>query len=111
MLTNDKVRLALSDTEHELCRAEVSIFDPDFPFVNQRQHLSQQGTLLRMTILTRDNVRHQIELGIVHHQRLTRQRCGRLSTQHLQAPLGGSQMMAIDNLHTVSRDWRSQFGP
>src|SRR5205823_10562036 len=111
MLADEEVRLATLDPEHELGGAEIAVVNPHLSFPDQLQRRANQGPLLGMAVLTGNDVRHQVALRVVHDQRLPRQRRGRLPAQHLEATLRGRQVVAVQDLYTVSGDRRRQFGP
>ena len=108
MLANHKTATARRNTKQEVDRAKVAIGDPQIVLFDQGQDLAQQRTFLRVPIFTQDDLSGQHLLLVQYHQNVARQRrCPRLA-QGFNAMFTGGEMIAIENLHAVSRHKRGR---
>jgi hypothetical protein len=68
--------------------AKVAILDPELIGLDVLEHLSDQATLLGMTILAQKYIGNQPALLVQHHQCVARERRGPGATPCLQAARG-----------------------
>jgi hypothetical protein len=76
VLADNEETLTRGDAQQEAGGAEVAVGHPDVFGSDQGKNLPQQGPLLGMTVLTRDDVGDQAPLRVVHRQHLTGQGAG-----------------------------------
>ena len=72
MLTDHECGTTSSHTKHQTQGAKVTIFDPEIICLDVLEHLSNQATLLGMTILVQKDIGNQHTLLIQHDQGLSR---------------------------------------
>ena len=63
----------------------------------------QQSSFLSVTVLTGEDINGQFQLGIQHHQRLSRQGPGTHRSQLFDPMFGARKVVATENLHPKSR--------
>ena len=62
-----------------------------------------------MAVLTGNHIDRQIQVRVVHHQRLTRQRPTPIAPQLLQSMLGGGQVVTVEDPDLVARQYRRRY--
>ena len=110
VLTHQEAAAAGAGAEDQPRRAEVAVGDPEVAGLDPRQHLIDQGPLLGVGVLARDNIDDQHGGRVEDHQRLPRQGRGAGRAGRRDAMLGAGEVVAVEDLGAVARDRLGQGG-
>jgi hypothetical protein len=108
VLAHDEAGTGLVPALDNDSRTEVAVGDPQLLRLRTLQQRPRHRTLLGVGILARHDVRHQPAVGVVHHQRVARQRRTPVAPQGRQALLAGRQMIAVEHPQLPSRQARRE---
>ena len=106
MLAEDEKCGSPGNSEHDPGRAKIPIGDHALATQHGLDNLLGQRTLLGVPVFAGNHVANQIPLGIVEHQRLSRQSRRSVPTQPQEPMICARQVIAIQDPQAKSRQQR-----
>ena len=103
MFADEETGLRRLPAQQDRARAELPIRHPELPRLGAVQQGANRRALALVRVLAGHDVGDQPAVGVVHHQRVSRQRRPAVAAQGRQALLAGRQVVAVEHTQLPAR--------
>ena len=103
-MSNNKRSFLLRDLGEHLIGAEISVGNDQIIRLERRKQLAKRRAFLGVTVFDRNEIDDRLKTRVKQNERLTRQRSSRIITGLQQAMFGIANLIAIDDLGTITGD-------